>query len=105
MGLRHARRQAIAAHGKTVVHRRDFHLAGREVLDRMVGAMMPLVHLLGRATERETEQLMTKADAEDGLTRLHQLLDRGHRILPCCRRIAWSVAEEDAVRLVREDVL
>ncbi len=44
--------QAVGIDRKAVVHRYDFYLAGGVVLDRMVCAMMTLMHLFGLGTER-----------------------------------------------------
>src|SRR3954451_19664980 len=47
MGLRRALRQCRLIHRETVVHRCDFHLSGGLVLDRMISAVMALMHLPG----------------------------------------------------------
>ncbi len=57
-------RQAVAIHGEAVIHRGDLNLMRGEVLHRMIGAVMALMHLAGLAAERETEHLMAKTDAE-----------------------------------------
>ena len=45
--------RVVAVHGEAVVHRDDLHLAGGEVLHRMVGAVVALVHLLRLGAERQ----------------------------------------------------
>src|SRR5439155_27307520 len=52
MGLRCAVRQGPLVPRETVVHRGDFHLAGGLVLDRMIGAVMALMHLPGLGADR-----------------------------------------------------
>src|SRR5450432_682360 len=47
VGLRRALWQGRLIHRKAVVHRGDFHLAGGLVPDRMIGAVMALMHLRG----------------------------------------------------------
>src|SRR5450759_4809107 len=47
MGLGRTLRHGRLIDRETVVHRGDFHLAGGLVLDRMIGAVMALVHLHG----------------------------------------------------------
>ena len=64
MGFLDPRGQTIAIDGEAVVHRHDLDLAGGEVLDRMIGAVMALMHLLGLAAERQRQHLMAEADAE-----------------------------------------
>ncbi len=64
MGLAHAGRQAVGVHGKAMVHRDDLDLAGLEVLDRMVGPVMPLRHLQRASAHRQRQHLMAQADAK-----------------------------------------
>src|SRR6516162_7390118 len=65
VSLLHALRQRLAVDREAVIHRYDLDLAGFQVLDRMIGAVMALRHLSGLAAEREPQHLMAKADAED----------------------------------------
>ena len=90
---------------EAVVHRHDLDLAGGEVLDRMVGAMMALRHLDGPRADREPQELMAEADAEQGHLRLQERLDRRHGVFAGGRRVAGSVGEHDPVGLERQDVL
>src|SRR5690242_1071690 len=64
MGLRRAFGQRRLVHRKTVVHRGDLDLAGGLVLDRVVGAVMPLMHLPGLGADGEAQHLVAEADAE-----------------------------------------
>src|SRR5262245_29631865 len=54
----------------------DLDLPGRRVLDRMVGAVMTEGQLVRAPARRETENLMTEADAEDR----HAPEDPAHRL-------------------------
>src|SRR5882724_8618373 len=58
VGLGRAFRQGRLVHRETVVHRGDFHLAGGLVLDRMIGAVMALMHLGGFGADRQAQHLM-----------------------------------------------
>ena len=49
---------------ETVVHRDDLDLVGREILDRMIGAVMALSHFHRLGADRERHHLMAEADAE-----------------------------------------
>src|SRR5215472_5536419 len=98
-------RQALGDDAEAVVLAGDLDLAGLDVLDGMIGAAVTDRHFLRAPAERETEQLMAEADAEDRLPRLDQGLKRRHRVGTGRRGIAGSVGEENAVGLVREDLL
>src|SRR3954466_2068398 len=73
-------RQGVAIDREAVVHAGDLDAAVGEALDRMVGAAVALVHLRGARTDREAEQLMAEADAEQRLSSLQHLLDDGYGI-------------------------
>ena len=60
----HAVGQRRRIHREAVIHRDNLDLAGGEVLDRMVGAVMALGHLFGFAAQRQAQHLMAQADAE-----------------------------------------
>ena len=57
-------RQARRINGKSVIHRRDFHFSRRMIHDRMIGAMVALMHFLGAAAKGQPKHLMAKANAE-----------------------------------------
>src|SRR6516162_3258829 len=59
--------QAFRVDDKTMVLAGDLDLASQQILDRMVGAAMAARHLVGRAAERQRQELVTEADAEDRL--------------------------------------
>ena len=53
MGLRRIAGQSLTVEGETVIHRHDFDLVGREILDRMVRAMVALLHLQRSRADRQ----------------------------------------------------
>ena len=61
---RAARRARV--HAEAVVLRGDLDLAGPQVLDRVVGAAVAELQLVGLAPAGEAEDLVAEADAEDG---------------------------------------
>ena len=104
--LDHSGRQGLAVHGEAVVHRGDLDLAGGELLDRMVGAVMAVVHLDRARAERQRQHLVAEADAEDRHVGLRQhLLDHRHRVGAGRGRVAGTVGQEQAFGLVGEHVL
>ena len=56
--------QAFPVNREAMVHRHDLDLVGGEILDRMIGAVMALVHFLGRCTQCQPQHLVTKANAK-----------------------------------------
>ena len=78
---------------------------GGVVLDRVVRAVMALMHLGGGAAERQPEHLMAEADTEHRQARLDQLFDFRHGIGAGRRRIAGAVGQKHAVRLALENLL
>src|SRR6185295_7552863 len=58
--------QRIDVHGEAVVLGRDLDLAGGEILDGLVSAVMAELELVGLPAEGQAEDLMAQADAEDG---------------------------------------
>ena len=65
---------------EAVVLAGDLDLAGGQVLDRLVGAAMAARQLVGPPAQRERQQLMAEADAEQRLAGRQHALDRRHRI-------------------------
>src|SRR5215469_9848475 len=57
--------QTLGVDDEAVVLASDLDLAGHEVLYRVIGAAMAPRHFAGGSTERQRQQLMTKADAEN----------------------------------------
>jgi hypothetical protein len=58
--------QGLRIHAKTMVLRGDFHLAGEQILDRVIGAMVAEFQLEGLAPQGEAAELMAQADPENG---------------------------------------
>src|SRR5262245_50015204 len=56
--------QGCAIDCETMIHGGDFDLAGSEVLDRMVGAVMALMHLDGLGADRNSQHLVAETDAK-----------------------------------------
>src|SRR5664280_3736218 len=86
-----------------MVMRGDLDLACLHLLHRMIAAVVTEAQFVSLSTQRDANQLMSEADAEDGHAP-HQpanaLLCVGHRL-----GIARAVRQEDAIRLEREHVL
>jgi hypothetical protein len=99
VSLLNAFRQRLRVNCEAVVHGDDLDLAGRMILDRMVGAVVALMHLLCLCTEGEAQHLVAEADAEDRDVGLDQLLDDWHGIFAGSRRVARAVRQKDAIRL------
>ena len=90
-----SRRLLARAHREAVVLRRDLDHAGTQVLDRVVGAAVAELELVGVQAERQSEELVAEADAEDG--HLAQQARDGLDGVGHGGRVAGAVAEEDAV--------
>src|SRR5690606_6929567 len=76
---------------------RDLNLAGQQVQYRLVGAAVSEFQLEGLCAARESEELVTQANAENRNT-LNQLADGGDRVVERLG-VAWAIREENAVRL------
>ena len=87
-------RQAGVGDREAVVLAGDLDLAGGQVLDRVVGAVMAHGHLLGAAAQRQAQHLMAEADAEHRLAAVDQLLDLGHGIVAGGGRVAGAVGQQ-----------
>ena len=99
----HVVRHRLGIHGETVVLGGDLDLSRGHVADRMIGAAMTELELVGLRTERSAEHLVTQADAE----RRHVAVDHRARVADRVVQrggIARAVAEEDAVRLHRQQI-
>src|SRR5258708_23965774 len=94
--------QRVWIDGKIMVVRRDFNLAGGQLLDWMVSTMMSKLQLEGLATECDTGELMTQTDSENRLPS-HQSADRIDGISTRLG-IPRPVRQEHSVRLERENV-
>ena len=98
-------RQVAVGDGEAVVLAGDLDLAGGQVLDRMVGAVMAVRHLLGPGAQGQAQHLVAEADAEHRLAGIDQLGDLGHGIGTGGGRVARAVGQENAVGLERQHLL
>ena len=73
--------QRLAVDREAVILTADHHPARRKVLHRMVGAVMPVVHLAGRSTQRQRQHLMAEADPEGRYAGVHQFFQVGDDVL------------------------
>ena len=105
VGLGDASGQAVGIHGETVVHRGDLDFAGGQILDRVIGTVMALMHLGGLAAQGQAHELVTKADAEHGFAGFHELLNGRDGVSAGLGRIAGAVGEEDRIGIVGQDVV
>src|SRR5262249_14011123 len=64
VGFLHTRRQTFAIDCKPVVHRSDLDFPRGQFLDRVIGAMVALVHLVSSAADRDPEHLVSETDTE-----------------------------------------
>jgi hypothetical protein len=58
--------QCVDVHAEAVVLAGYFDLAGLEVLDRVIGAVVTELELVGLCAERQSENLVAEAYSEDG---------------------------------------
>ena len=58
--------QRVGIDGEVVVVRGDLDLAGCQLLDRMIAAVVSELQLVGLAAQGEPDELVAEADAEDG---------------------------------------
>src|SRR5882724_6369049 len=65
VGRHDAGGQALGHHHEAVILAGDLDAPGFEILDRVVGPAMAARHLRGLAAERQRQQLMAEADAEE----------------------------------------
>ena len=98
-------RQVVVGDGEAVVLAGDLDLAGGQVLDRVVGAVMAERHLLGPRAQRQAEHLVAEADPEHGLAAVDQLLDLGHGVDAGRGRVARAVGQHDAVGRQRQHLV
>src|SRR5688572_23021774 len=91
-------------YGEAVVLARDQHITALEILHGMIPAAVSIREFLRATAECDPEELVPEADAEHRHTLLGDRLDRRWGVLDRLG-VPWTVREEDAVRLVREDLL
>ena len=94
--------ERIRVDGETVVVRRNFDTLREPVDDRVIGAAMPELQLVGFAAESQSENLVPEANAENGRFS-HQA---AHIVDLRMERfgIARAVGKKHAVRFQRENV-
>ena len=92
-----------AEDGEPVVLRGDLDAAGREVLDRVVGAAVPERELEGLEADRPAQELVAEADAERRAP-ADEVAQRGDDVVER-RRVAGAVGQEDRVGLAGQQVL
>ena len=91
--------QACLIDRKAVVLARDHHPPGPQVLHRVIGPVVPELHLDGTRPARQPQQLVSQTDAEERDAGLQQGTDGVDRIVTGLR-ITGTVGEEDAIRSV-----
>jgi len=97
-----ARRERFRIDAETMILRGDFHLAGEQVFDRVIRAVMPEFQLECFAAEGEAAKLVPKADAEDwnASSKLSDIFDGvGDGF-----GVARAIGEKDASRPHRKHV-
>src|SRR5262249_51052375 len=82
-------RQALGDDAEAMVLAGDLDLARLDVLHRVIGTPMPDRHLLRAAAERQSQELVSEANAEDRFSRLHQRPQCGYGVSTRGRGIAW----------------
>ena len=93
---------ARAEHGEAVVLARDLGTAGRQVLDRMVGAVVAERELVGLEADGAAQQLVPEADAVHR-TLADELADGVDDVVER-RRVTGTVGEEDRVGVVGDQL-
>ena len=95
--------ERVGIDGEAVIVRCDLDPVRHLVQNRVVRAAVPEFELVGLAAQRQTENLLAEADAEDRFL-ADQLANLGGLELERFG-IARAVRQEDAVGVQREDVL
>src|SRR5262245_25217674 len=84
----HVGRNALTINREPVVHCGDFYLAGDQILYRMIGSMVALVHFARARADRNPEHLMAEADAKSWNSAIDDLPNDRNGIFAGCRRVA-----------------
>src|SRR5438477_11997387 len=98
MGLGCALWQGRLIHREAMVHRGDFNLSGGLVLDRMLGAMMALMHLRSLGADLEPEHLVAEVNSKGRRTGIDDYLNHVHCVDASLAEDAASVERDHAVR-------
>ena len=96
-------RQRRLVDGKTVVLARNQHPLRRQVLHRVVGAVVAELHLQRLRADRQTEDLVAEADTEQRHLRLEDLARRRDSVVARLR-ITGPVRQEYAVGIHGQDL-
>src|SRR5258706_8607482 len=83
---------------ETVILAGDIHLAGIDILYRVISAVMAEFHLDGPGTRRQAKQLMTEANSKYRQVFRNQFLNGPNRLITGLG-VAGAVRQEDAIRL------
>ena len=98
MCFQHALGQGLAINRKAVVHAGDLDLAGFQVFNRVVGAVVAVVHLDGFAAQRQGQHLVAQADAKNRqICLIKNAADHWHRVAAGGGRVAGAVRQEHAI--------
>ena len=81
---------------KAMILRSDFTLPCDDIFNRMIQASMSMMHLERRYAVRESQQLVSKANAECGFLFIQQILYRIDRVIHSCR-VTRTIGDEIAV--------
>ena len=69
----------------------DLDLASGKVFDRMIGAAMTTIHLVGFGTKRQGHELMADTNAKNGHILVDQLGDLRASISGGCGRVTGAI--------------
>ena len=89
---------------ESVILRGDGNTSGGVFDHRDVHASVAELHLVGRASERATEDLVAEADTEQRQLPGQYLAGQGD-VRIRCRRVPWAVGQEDSVGIQVENLL
>src|SRR6266446_2222595 len=98
-------RQAFGVDDEAMVLTGDLDFAGAQILYRVIGAAMAARHLEGPAAERQRQQLVTEADAEDRRARPEQVAQYRHGVKAGRGGVAGSVRQKNTVGTMTQNVL
>src|ERR1700736_2084798 len=96
--------QAFGVDDEAMVLTGDLDFAGAQILYRVIGAAMAARHLQGPAAERQRQQLMTKADAEDRRARTHQVAQYRHGVKAGRGGVPGSVRQKNTIGAMTQNV-
>ena len=97
MAFLHTVWQRCRVDGETVIHRDDFNLAGGEILDWMIGAMMALRHFHRLGAQREGQQLMPQTNPQKRNPALDERVQERPGPFKRGRRVAWTIGKDHTI--------